>query len=281
MKGRHMERIKKALDLARAQRAEIAQSQPTVRPAPFRPCSAVEPAPPGSALPARTRTVSVDASAARRGRVLPAGATTDPSGDAFKILRTQVLQRMKREGFRSLAIVSPGRDDGKTLTAINLGISIAEDPDHTALIVDMDLRRPSVHRLFGITLDRGIEDCLSGGRDVGELLVQPQGYPKLVLLPGAAPVQGSSELLSSARTRHLVEEIVQRYSNRVVVFDLPPLLATDDALAFLPLVDAALLVVFEGRTRREDVTRCLELMRNTPVIGTLLNGSREPVTAYN
>jgi Mrp family chromosome partitioning ATPase len=270
-----MERIKKALDLARAQRADGVTDAGALRSAPFRraPAEQAEPSP-----TVRTRTVEVDAAVIRRSRVLDP-RSLESVAEAFRILRTQVLQRMSQEGFRSLAIVSPGQHDGRTLTAINLGIAIAESSDHTALIVDMDLRRPSVHRRFGIPVEHGIEECLHGRAEISDVLVQPQGYPKLVLLPGAAAVTQSSELLASERARQLIDEIVQRYANRIVIFDLPPLLATDDALALLPRVDAALLVACEGRTRREDIARCLDLMRNTPVIGTVLNGSRESATA--
>jgi protein-tyrosine kinase len=269
-----MERIKKALDLARAQRPDGPDDGRSVRSAAF----GRAPLEQASQSPTvRTRTVAVNEAVTRRSRVL-APRSTESLADTFKMLRTQVLQRMKQEGFQSLAIVSPAQHDGRTLTAINLGISIAESSDNTALIVDLDLRRPSVHRRFGIEIEHGIEECLQGRIGVGDVLVQPQGYPKLVLMPCVGPVQQSSELLASDRARQLVDEIVRRYANRIVIFDLPALLATDDALALLPRVDAALLVACEGRTRREDIARCLDLMRNTPVIGTVLNGSREPLT---
>jgi Mrp family chromosome partitioning ATPase len=195
------------------------------------------------------------------------------------MLRTQALQLLRKHGFNSLAVVSPAPDDGRTLTAINLAIATAEDPDHTALLVDMDLRQPSVHRYLGLDVVHGVGDCLRNERDVADVLIRLETYPKLVLLPGAGPVRQSSEMLSGVNGRRLTEELHKRYTNRVVIYDLPPLLATDDALAFLPHVEAALLVVHEGRTRREDVQRCLELLRDTPIVGTVLNGSREPAAA--
>jgi Mrp family chromosome partitioning ATPase len=107
------------------------------------------------------------------------------------------------------------------------------------------------------------------------VLLAPEGYRKLVLLPAAKPVARSAEHLSSDSVRRLTAELNRRYANRIVLYDLPPLLETADALSFLPCVDAALLVVREGRTRRDDVVRCLQLMRDTPVIGTILNVTRE------
>jgi Mrp family chromosome partitioning ATPase len=87
-------------------------------------------------------------------------------------------------------------------------------------------------------------------------------------------VAQSSELLASEKARNLVADLKTRYKDRIVIFDLPPVLGSDDALSFVPLVDAVLLVIAEGRTRIEDVRRCFELLKDRPVIGTVLNQSR-------
>jgi protein-tyrosine kinase len=209
----------------------------------------------------------------RANGVMPADAS-GPTGHGFKMLRTQVLQRMRQHGWNTLAVFSAAPDDGKTFVAINLAIAIAADPNHTALLVDFDLRNPRVHQRFGFQPQSGVEQCLRGELTVADVLVNPQGYRKLLLLPALAAVSNSSELLASERTRKLTREMKNRYVNRVVLFDLPPLLGHDDALAFAPQVDAALVVVTEEHTRREDLQRCLEIVRGVPVIGTVLNGSR-------
>ena len=100
-----------------------------------------------------------------------------------------------------------------------------------------------------------------------------------MLLPARGQVEHSSELISSASARALFRKIKDRYTNRIVIYDLPPVLATDDAISFMPQVDAALMVVGDGRTRREDLLRCLELLRGTPILGTVLNGSRSERSA--
>jgi Mrp family chromosome partitioning ATPase len=89
----------------------------------------------------------------------------------------------------------------------------------------------------------------------------------------------SSELLASGRARKLFREVKERYPNRVVIYDLPPVLGSDDALAFAPQVDGVVLVVGDERTRREELKRCLELIREIPVVGTVLNGSRHERSA--
>jgi Mrp family chromosome partitioning ATPase len=227
---------------------------------------------PGSS--ASTRRVQVDAARLHSQRIL-APDDLGPAAHAFKMLRTQVLQRLGRQGYRSIAVVSPSADDGCTLAAINLASCIADDPDHTALLIDLNLRSPSVHERFGIAVEQGVEDVLQGRADLSAALVQPDGFRKLVLLPARNPVPRSAELLAADATWRLTQEIHARYANRVVLYDLPPLFATADALAFMRCVDAALLVVREGHTRREHVVRSLQLLRDTPVVGTVLNASRE------
>ncbi len=265
-----VDKIRRALDLRRAGPAHAptpAATPAADQPALFRDRHRESPA-------ALTRTVAVDPARLRNQRIL-APDDSGPVAQAFKILRTQVLQLLGRGGLSSLAVMSPTTHDGRTVTAINLAASIADDPDHTALLVDLDLRRPSVHERFGLRVERGVENCLLGTAEVAEVMVQPGGYRKLALLPAAGPVAGSAELLAAASTQRATREINARYSNRVVIYDLPPVLETADALAFLPCVDAVLLIACEGRTRREDVVRCLHMLRDTPVVGTVLNGSRE------
>lgn len=222
----------------------------------------------------RAREVVLDAERLRRSRIQRPGETS-AAAMAFKVLRTQVLQRVRRLGFRSVAVVSADSEAARTVASINLAIAVAGDPDHTALLVDADLRRPFVHECLGIESRLGLVDCLEGRADVGDALVRPQGYPGLAILPGRGAADEASELLASDRARQLTAELARRYANRLVIYDVPALLGSDDALAFLPRVDAALLVAAEGRTRREHVLRAMDLIRDTPVLGTVLVDSRE------
>jgi protein-tyrosine kinase len=197
-----------------------------------------------------------------------------PVSAAYKMLRTRVLQRMREHGWSTVAVVSPMPNDGKTFTAINLAIAIASDTTHSTLLVDFDLRKPSVSRRFGFEPEYGVDDCLTGKVGVAAALVTPSGFKKLALLPARESHSNSSELITSERAVQLVKEIKNRYSNRIVVFDLPPILVADDAMAFAPLVDCALLVVGAGRTRQEELVRSLDVLHKVPILGTVLNGSR-------
>ena len=237
-----------------------------------------EPKPNGTALGA-TRIFPVDPLHLEGERILPAGAA-GRHGAPYKMLRTQVLRRLDKLGANSLAVVGTAADTGKTLTAINLAVAIAADPERHALLVDLDLRRPRVHRRFGIEPVSGIDDHLRRGTPIRESLVRIAGYDRLVVLPAREPSPDSSELLSAMRTEELIAEMRGRYEDRVLVFDLPPVLQADDALAFAKHVQAVLVVVGEGRTRRDDLLRTIELLGDVPIIGTVLNGTRERVDKY-
>lgn len=271
-----MERIKRALEFARAERAQGVRQGSTLAIAPAARPRAGDAAVDGDASGVefwQSRSVRVREDALRAGRLLLPGVVGDAE-HAFKMLRTQVLHRLRQRGWNTLAIVSPTPHDGKTFTAINLAIAIAGDPNFTALLVDLDLRQPSVHTRFGIDVAVGVDECLRGEAALTEALIHPFGYDRLLLLPGRAAVQNSSELLATERARSTIRGIKERYPNRIVLFDLPPVLGTDDALMFVPQVDAALVVVADGCTRREDLLRLFEVLRDVPVIGTVLNGSR-------
>jgi protein-tyrosine kinase len=233
----------------------------------------------GGRAKALTRVAEVDPLRLESERILCPGATAK-HGVPYKMLRTQVLRQLDRLGVNSLAVVGTAPDAGKTLTAINLSIAIAADPERTALLTDFDLRKPTIHRRFGIEVATGVDDHLRGRRLLSDALVRPAGYERLVLLPARERSLDSSELLSSRGTQEMVLEMRARYRDRVVVFDLPPVLHADDALAFVRHTQAALVVVGEGKTRRDDLVRTMELLRDVPIIGTVLNGTREVVDVY-
>ena len=275
-----MERIKRALERAAAER-EQALGQPaavtstdTSPTAETSPTTDTTPAKPAR----RTRSQPVNLTAMREtGLLLPGMVGT--VAHSFKMLRTQIMQRMKPRGWNTIAVMSPAPDEGKTFVATNLAIAIAADPNSTALLVDLDLRSPRLHKRFGFEPEVGIEDCLRGDAELGAALLNPEGYSDLLLLPARGPVEHSSELLASSRARSLFKEVKDRYPNRIVIYDLPPVLGSDDALTFAPQVDAVLVVVGDERTKREELVRCFELIREIPVVGTVLNGSRHERSA--
>jgi len=201
-----------------------------------------------------------------------------PASSAYKMLRTRVLQRMRRNGWSTLAVTGTCPDEGKTLTAINLSISMARDLSTSVVLVDLDLRKPSISRYLGVTPRHGIADVLQGAVDLERALFNP-GIERLGLLLNERSFTNSSELLTSPQMHTLVAQLRQG-EGRIVVFDLPPLLAADDMLAFSPMVDALLLVVSQGKTKQADLVSAKELLQEVNVVGTVLNRSSENVAPY-
>ncbi len=194
--------------------------------------------------------------------------------DAFKILGTQVVQRMEENHWKSLAIAGVGTDGGATTTAINLGISIAKEVEYTVLVVDANLREPALHKHFGIQPKYGLSDYLHNRIDLSDILIKPANIDHFVLLPAGQPLLHSAEMLSSPKMCSLVEELKERYPKRMVLFDLPAVIGTADTLSFVPCVDATLLVVEDDVSREIDLKTAVEYLSNTNIIGTVLNKAR-------
>jgi len=278
-----MDRIRKALDLARLERAKPVEPAASVEPLVPDP----EPAGNGTTVKTplaaivytRTRAFTPAPAVLEANRVMHTGSA-EPGAVAFRMLRTQVVQRMDANNWRSLAIFSPGDRDGKTTTAINLAASLAGDRRHTVLLVDFDFKHPTVAARLGLSPPSGGDDVLVGVARVEDSLYHPEGFERLTILPARNPLINSSEILAGPRSRELVSELRNRYPERVIVFDLPPVLHADDALAFAPLVECGLVVVAEGRTRRNDLTRTIELLHKTPLVGTVLNRAADAPPGY-
>jgi len=274
-----MDRIRKALDLARLERAQPGgRSRGGAAPDDQPPESAARVAP-MSIVYSRTRVFDADTEVLERNRIVNP-ASSGPAVAAYRMLRTQVLQRMEANAWRSLAVFSPGSDDGKTTTAINLAISLAGGRLNTVLLVDFDFKRPMIAKRLGLTAEFGVDDVLLGRARLEDCLYHPRGFDRLVVLPACARLHNSSEVLVGPRSRELVAELRRRYPERIIVFDLPPVLNADDALSFAPLVECGLVVAAEGKTRRNDLVRTIELLVKTPLVGTVLNRSSEAPAGY-
>jgi capsular exopolysaccharide synthesis family protein len=270
-----VEKIQKALEKARQQRGA---AQPAAAVGPFR--GGASPSASGALAVTyrQTRTVSPTPRLLEKQRVV-SGLHRHELADAFRVLRTRVLHRLDAEGWRTLAVTSPNKGAGKTLTAVNLAISVAMNVTRTVLLVDLDLRSPSVHTFFGIPRAPGLQDYLAGDAALAECLVNP-GIERLVVLPGGNSLHRSSELLLDPKTAALAGELKSRYPERIVLYDLPPVLVADDAIAFLRHVDACLLVIEDGGTAKSDVIQALELLPPAKLLGTVLNKAKDGATAH-
>lgn len=275
-----MERIKQALEKARAQTVGNPASAPHAHEQPAHmPISAAASVPasrqdasaagPIEVSYTRTEVVRLDKAHLERNRIV-AFEKTNPDNWAYDVLRTQVLQKMGEKGWRTLAITSPTVGSGKTVTAINLAISVAHHTQRTAMLVDFDLRRPRVGEYLGMRKTPSLSDVLAGRAELAQAMVNPD-LQRLVVLPTNEPVPRAAEVLSSAQVRSLISDLRERYEDRLVIFDLPPVMAGDDVMAVLPSMDAVLLVVGNGDSTRQEIE---ESMRHIPadrLLGVVLN----------
>ena len=197
-----------------------------------------------------------------------------PETDAYRVLRTRILQKTKLEGGNTIMITSVLPGEGKTLTAVNLSIVMAKDYRQTVLLVDCDLRKQSVHKVLGLWSEKGLIDYLLDDVPVADLIMWP-GIDQLTLISGGRPFHESSELLGSPRMKELVSDMKNRYADRYVLFDAPPILSGADALALIPLVDHVLLVVQADKTPTEDIMRAVDLIPTEKMLGIVLNKLKE------
>ncbi len=198
-----------------------------------------------------------------------------PETEAYRILRTQVLQKTAGSQGKTIMITSALPGEGKTITAINLAITFSREFNQTVLLVDCDLRKQTIHEYLGLAGECGLVDYLIDGRPIIDVMIWP-GIDKLTLISGGRTVMESAELLGSPKMRELVAEMKGRYPDRFVFFDVPPVLSCADALAFAPLVDSIIVVTKAGSTPIQEVNRALSLLPKEKLFGLVLNQHEQP-----
>lgn len=222
------------------------------------------------------RKEKVSADLLQESRVVTALDDQKANGvDDYKMLRTKTLRRLAANRWRMLAMTSTKQGEGKTLTALNLGISISRDRNYDVIVVDTDLRSPSIGQYLGLKPGKGLSDYLEGKAQLEDILVSP-GIEGFAVIPNWHAIENSSEALMSPKMAELLSELDTLSSAVIVIFDLPPLVV-DDALAFTPLVDAMMLVFRVGETSREDAATAREITAELPVLGCVVNGNKGSV----
>lgn len=194
---------------------------------------------------------------------------------AYKMLRTRVLQRMRSNNWHTLIVSGAGPSEGKSITAINLALSISHDVNQSVVLVDLDLQRSTIANYFGLDATKGIGEFLANTASIDEIVYSPANMERIAIIPNLSPVANSSELIASPRMRGLLDWVKNRGENNIAIFDMPPILATDDVLSFAPSADALLMVVSEGQTERSSLARALEMVEDNNLLGVVLNRSRE------
>ena len=232
----------------------------------------------GSAL--RFNEVALDWSHLEQHRIIGHNVA-DPRSKVFDVLRTQVLQAMDQKNWQFLAITSPTEGCGKTLTAINLALSIARQPERSAMLIDMDLQRPTVANYLGIKYRQGVRDILEGRATLADAVLRAHADScEIMVLPAAAPTVHSSELIGSRNMDTMLQDIKRNFRPQTVIFDMPPLLQGDEVLATLPKIDAVLLVTAVGLSTLHEIKECNRHLQATEVIRVVLNKSHEQIKRH-
>jgi capsular exopolysaccharide synthesis family protein len=201
------------------------------------------------------------------------------AAEQYRSLRTRIKQAENGRAIRAIAVTSPAKGDGKSLTAANLALTMAQEFQQRILLVDADLRRPSVHHLFGISDTPGLADVLMGAADVNQALVSLPEY-HITLLPAGAPPNHPAELLGASSMRRVLDSLRTRFDR--ILIDLPPVAPLADVHIVTPLVDGVLMIVRAGMTQKPAIEQALSGLDGSKVLGLVLNETGgEAATKYD
>jgi len=220
----------------------------------------------------RTRCIDVSPSLYREKNIV-AALPGHELQDTYRMLRTRINKVMRANGWKMIMVTGAHRGAGKSMTAVNLAVAMSMDVNSYVMLVDADLRQPSIHDYFGYQPELGFGDYLKDGAPIEDMLFHPNELDRLVVLPGKGRIENSAEMLASPRAEAAAAEFKTRYVNRVVIVDAPPILNSDDVVVTDGYVDAVLLVAEAGVTKREELQECLRVLGKIPVLGTVLNKS--------
>jgi capsular exopolysaccharide synthesis family protein len=225
--------------------------------------------------------LQVDRALAERNRIaLPESRLAGNAhvGAAYRMVRTRLLHTVNTNNWTTLAITSPEAGEGKSLTAINLALNVARDRTTSVFLIDLDMRNPSVCRYLGVQPPRELTGFFAGQAGAEGMFFSIG--PENLAIAGSTSTTGfASELLAGRRLEDLIDYVKSVADNPLILIDLPPVLLTDEALLVAPRVDATLLVVSEGRTRRDSLVRAKTLLADFTSAGVILNRSSENLGA--
>ena len=226
----------------------------------------------------KTRVVSIDPVVLNQNRIIM-GLKNDTRSDYFRVLRTRILKQLRENNWNSFFVTSATPGAGKSLISINLAIAIALEGNQTVLLVDADLRKPSLSIHLGLKCENGFTDYLAGLVSLEDILINP-GVENLIIIPGRDTKISYSELISSPKMINFIQETKTRYESRIIIFDIPPLFVADDALLLMPYMDAALFVVEDEKNTAEELEHSMSILEQTNLLGVVLNKSKREIPSY-
>ena len=222
------------------------------------------------------KTIEIDPGTLERNRVYLRGSGEESlvAISAYKSLRTHILRQMKIHSVNSLLVTGTTKGVGKSVTAANLAINIARHQEKQVLLVDLDLRSPSLASLFGLKPKWGVDQVMSRAFSFQRSIVYPN-IRNLSILPCVRGHENSTEILLSRQMQSLLGPLRHLGGDNIVIFDSPPLLGCDDVPALTSMIDLSLVVVGEGETSRRELKHGLNSLGNSAIAGIVLNKSSQ------
>ncbi|BCS54985.1 XrtA-associated tyrosine autokinase [Geobacter sp. SVR] len=194
-----------------------------------------------------------------------------PAAEEYRKLKSIIVKLTKGEEFRNMLMVTSSiASEGKSITSLNLAMSLAQEFDHTVLLVDADIRRSSIHNYLGIENRVGLAECVLDGLDPKKALVRT-GIGRLSVLPAGRQVSNPAEVFSSRRFREFLLEMKNRYRDRYVIIDTPPVLPFAETRSLSAIVDGVVLVVKEGRVTLDNINETIECLKGSNLLGVVYN----------
>lgn len=218
--------------------------------------------------------IALSAEAREDGRLI-SHDRSDPAHISFDMLRTRAAHALKVRGWSRIAVTSPTKGCGKTFVAANLALSLARARTLSVGLFDMDLRLPGLAKLLGVPDPGDLVDLLTGRVAIdGHMRTLGEG---LAVALNDGSVRHPAELLQDPHTGQALSQLQAQLGLGVMIYDMPPMLACDDVLAFIGEVDCVLLVAGGGITRADEITRCEKLLEDrAPILGVVLNRAEDP-----
>ena len=257
-----VERLKQAIEKARAQREQALVSDPVAR-------ATTAPAPAGTVDWSMLSELAISESRLAANRVI-SQQCQNPLHRAYDVLRTRLLTSCTTHGWRRIGVTSATKRCGKTLTVVNLAFSLARHPRGRTIVLDVDLRAPHVANTLGVAASTSMADLLLGTVAPHEALMRVGTDVAFGLNRQREP--NSAELFQRAETARSMARLMTEMQPDLMLFDMPPLLIGDDALAALSLVDAVLLIAAAGETTAAQIEECERIIGTAvPLAGVVLN----------
>ncbi|NVN91784.1 MAG: tyrosine-protein kinase family protein [Desulfuromonadales bacterium] len=191
--------------------------------------------------------------------------------EEYRKLKSAVISFAQQDEFKNVIMVTSSVScEGKSLVALNLAVTLAQEYDHTVLLVDADLRKPSSHVYLGLKPEKGLSDYLSGESSLSDILIKT-GVGRLSLLPAGTPLRNPVELFSSQKMKEFISEIKNRYPDRFIIIDTPPVLPFAELRSLTALADGVLFVIREGAVTPENISEALHALDGSKLIGAVYN----------